>query len=239
LETAQAFLQEEVQNLEREFTEILTGEVALTRGQILNQRLIRVPSIDATDAVVDQLLREANRFAVRKLRSSSADPNEPLIQITPGEVNRLMDQIQDGRTYVVRVLSAANYVFGEGDRVQVFVDVAPNQVIFNPGELIARTSTDITTMDRQQIQERLNLLIAASQFRAERKGIVSDNVEVQALAFVGFLEQVANYPNPLTIQAVALEPIYTLGPLRLRFIALDNDQEVFRSAEQIVRDPRF
>lgn len=229
LEAAQEFLAQEVRNLEQEYALLRTGEVVLTRGQVLNLRLLQVPSSGATRPIVDQLLREANRFTVRKIRPSTGDPTEPLIRVPQVEVDRLIQEISDGQEYVVRILSAGNYVFGREDRVEVFIDVALNQVVFSPGELIARTSTDSAMMEPQAIRERLDLLISASQFRAERAGIVSENVEIQALNFVNFLERVTNYKKPLTIQAVALEPIYTLGPLRLGFIAFENDREVFRS----------
>jgi uncharacterized protein (DUF3084 family) len=229
LEAEQAFLAQEVQQLEQGYSRLLTGDVVLTRGEVLASSVIQVPTPDATGAVADQLLREANRFAVKQIRPGTEDPTEPVIQVSQADVAALMQQISDGREYVVRVLSAGNYIVGGNDRVLVSIESDANRVIFSPGDVIAKTTTDPATMDAPQIRQRLDLLLAASQFRAQRSGIVSDTVEIRIQSFVEFLEQVANYNQPLTIQAVASEPIKTIGPLRLQFIALADDQEVFRS----------
>ena len=99
-------------------------------------------------------------------------------------------------------------------------------------EVVANASTDPTQMDINQLRQRLDLLLAASQFRAERAGIVSEGVPLRVQTYVQFLEQLATQEQPLTIQAVTPMPIYTVGPLRLQFIALDRDNhEVFRSLE--------
>jgi uncharacterized protein (DUF3084 family) len=58
---------------------------------------------------------------------------------------------------------------------------------------------------------------------------VNDNIEVPIDDLVRFLGQVVTYNRPLILQAVAAEPTYTAGPLRLEFVALDHDQVIFRS----------
>ncbi len=129
---------------------------------------------------------------------------------------------------MVRVLSAGNYITGE-IQVLVFVDVSLNKIIFQPGEVIASTAADPTSITGTELRERINLLLSASQFRARQSGIVNDNIEFPIEHLVNFLDQLVRYDRPLTIQAVVIEPTYTAGPLRLEFLAIDNEQIIFRS----------
>jgi len=229
LETAQQFLTQEVQQLERNYRLLQTGSVALARGQVLGSALLQSSTPGNTRLGINELLRQANQVAQQQIRPGTPNPEEPVIQVTQAEVERLIEELSNGQPYVVRVLAARNYVLGD-DRAQVVLDVTPNRVIFAPGEVVAKASTD-PTMDVNQLRQRLDLLLAASQFRADRAGLAWEGMPMSAQTYVGFLEQLVQHPQPLTIQAIAPVPVYTVGPLRLQFIAMDTQgYEVFRSA---------
>ncbi|KKI99473.1 DUF3084 domain-containing protein [Prochlorothrix hollandica] len=231
LETAQQFLAQEVQQLEQNYRLLQTGSVVLARGQVLSTAVIQSPSRQQSRDLLDQVLQQANQVAQQQIRPGTDSADEPVIQVPLAEVDRLIDELSNGQPSVVRVLAARNSVLGDS-RVQVVLEVSPNRLIFQAGEVVANASTDPTQMDINQLRQRLDLLLAASQFRAERAGIVSEGVPLRVQTYVQFLEQLATQEQPLTIQAVTPMPIYTVGPLRLQFIALDRDNhEVFRSLE--------
>lgn len=232
LEAAQNFLTQEVQQLEQSYRLLQTGSVALARGQVLATAVIRSPTPQDSQALLNQLLRQANQVAQQQIRPGTDNPEDQVIQVTQAEVDRLIEELANGQPYVVRVLAARNYVLGDS-RAQVVLEVSPNRIIFEPGDIVAKASTNPSEMDLDQLRQRLDLLLAASQFRAERAGIVSEGVPLRVQTYVQFLEQLATQTQPLMIQAVTPVPVYTVGPLRLQFIALDsNGREVFRS-----RDP--
>jgi uncharacterized protein (DUF3084 family) len=154
--------------------------------------------------------------------------NEPLVQITEAQFEQLVNQVKDGKDYVVRILSAGNYVQGE-TQVQVFADAALNQVVFQPGDLLAAVSADSSTMTNTQIRQQLDQLLAASQFRARRAGVLGE-IQVgdgRLSTLTNFIEQLEKSGKPLDVKAVALGVTYTAGPLKMQLVATQNGQVVF------------
>jgi uncharacterized protein (DUF3084 family) len=144
--------------------------------------------------------------------------------VTKNQVDQLIAQIKDGREYVVRIFSAGNYVRGE-KQIEFFADAARNQLVFSSGEILATTTADLINMTSDQLRQRLDLLVSASQFRARNAGIV-ESVEVEG-TFLRFVTQLQQTEQEVEVKAVAAEDTYTIGPLRIKFVALLNGQILF------------
>jgi uncharacterized protein (DUF3084 family) len=228
-----AFLQQQTETLERYYQyyqALRQGNVALVRGQVLAFGVVRIVDPKAAPEAVEQLLREANRKAVEITRQTRKNSDEPLVKIPKTQVEQLIDQIDDGKDYVVRILSANNYVEGEKE-VQVFADAVPNQRVFQAGELLATISTDASTMTNEEIRQRLEQLLAAAQFRARRAGILG-NIQVgdgRIVTLINFIEQLEKYNQPVDVKAIALEPAFTAGPLKMQLVAIQNGQIIFKT----------
>ncbi|NES94409.1 MAG: DUF3084 domain-containing protein [Desertifilum sp. SIO1I2] len=236
LEDQQRLLERQVRILERYYQDyqgLRQGNVALLRGQILASGVVRIPAPDRATEVIEALLNQANRSALSAILSpGETPPSEPVIQITNVEVEQLTSQIGDGQDYVVRILSAGNYVRGETS-VRVFADAALNQIVFLSGEVVAATLVNPLTMNEEQIMERFDLLVESSKFRARRAGIFGDTTiqiaDGNPETLLRFIQQVKASSQPLNIRAVAAEAIYTAGPLKLEFIAIQDNQVLFRT----------
>lgn len=228
LEAQQRFLDEAIVKLEEDLLLLRERRVVLARGEVLAVQLLQVNNAAEAEGLVEVLLRQANQVAQRKTLPGTGAVDDLVIEISPLEIERLIQTLSDGQPYVVRVLSAENYITGESS-VLVFTDVSLNRVIFPSGQVIASTTIDPAATNRAELRDRLNLLFSAAQFRARQTGIVNDKIEVNIENLVSFLTRVAAYDRPLIIQAIASEPAYTVGPLRLAFLALENDQILFRS----------
>jgi uncharacterized protein (DUF3084 family) len=129
---------------------------------------------------------------------------------------------------VVRILSAGNYVEGE-KQVQVFADAAVNQIVFEAGDILAAVSTNGSTMNNEQIRQRLDQLLAVSRFRARRAGVLG-TIQVgdgSPAKLIEFIEQLAKSKEPLDVKAVAQEATYTAGPLKMQLVATKNGQVIF------------
>lgn len=228
-----AFLKRELAILEQYYQNyrvLRQGNVALIRGQVLTSGVVRIVDPTAVNQAVDQLLSQANKTAVDITRASSSNFQEPLVQITQAQVDQLVQQIQDGRDYVVRILSAGNYVEGEKP-IQVFADAALNQLVFKGGDVLATISTNPSTMTNEQIRKRLDQLLAASEFRARRAGILGD-IQVgdgRLTTLINFIEQLEQYGQPLNVKAIAQETAYTAGPLKMQLVATYNGEDVFKT----------
>ena len=228
-----AYLEQEVESLEQyyqTYQALRQGNVALVRGQVLASGVVRIVEPRAATQAVEQLLREANRTAMKITQSSNSSSNEPLVQIPKSQVEQLINQIKDGNDYVVRILSAGNYVEGEKE-VQVFADAALNQVVFQAGDVLATISADASTMTNEEIRQRLDQLLAAAQFRARRAGILSA-IQIgdgSITTVINFIEQLEQYNQSVDIKVVAQETTYTAGPLKMQLVATQNGQVVFKT----------
>jgi uncharacterized protein (DUF3084 family) len=234
LEQELAFLNREVQTLERyyqDYQELRERRIALLRGQVLAFGAVRVVEPQAAIQAVDEILRQANRNALQATRPPGTPaPPEPIVLITKAQVEQLVAQLQTGSDYVVRILSAGNYVQNEQE-IRVFADVAPNREIFQEDEAIATISMDRSNFSEEDIQKRLEYLIAAAQFRARREGVLG-NIQVEdgriktLIQFVEDISQTSERPDE--IRAVAAGVTAVVGPLRLRLVALKNGRVIFQ-----------
>lgn len=228
LEKQQKFLEQEVARLEKyyqSYRDLRLGKLGLVRGQVIAAGLINVNKpIMATQAII-QILQEANRNAnVQLTEPGTKLTNTEILRITKNQVEQLTAQIKDGREYVVRIFSAGNYVRGE-KQIEFFADAVRNQLVFSSGEILATTTADLINMTSDQLRQRLDLLVSASQFRARNAGIV-EAVEVEG-TFLRFVTQLQQTEQEVEVKAVAAEDTYTIGPLRIKLVALLNGQILF------------
>ncbi len=232
LEGRLVFLQQEVEVLEQYYQNYLglrEKKIALLRGEVLAFATIRTLDRNKAISAVDVLLQQANRKAIEATITSNGKANKQAIKITKAEVQQLIRKIRDGREYLVRILSSGNYVEGE-KQIRVFADVVLNREIFKAGQTIAKISLNGETIKPQELQQRLDLLLAASRFRARRAGILGEiQVEdVSSVAMFNFLVELSqSEERPEQIKAVALETTHTAGPLKLRLLAMRNGEVLF------------
>lgn len=230
LESQLGFLEREVAVLEQyyqTYQELREKKIAIVKGQVLASATVRIVDPTATVSAIDRLLRQANRNVI-KATSFNDRVQQRAVKITKAQVEQLADNIDDGRDYVLRILSAGNYVQGEQE-VRVFADYALNEKIFDPQEEIATVSIDSQNLSRTEIQERLNWLLAVSKFRAQRAGIIGEIqiADGELKTLVDFIDRIAETEQPLDeIKAVVAEPTFTAGPLKLNFLVMQNNEIV-------------
>lgn len=237
LEIQQSYLRREVEVLEQyyqTYQDLRERRIAIVRGQVLAFGALQV--VKSTDlksivAAVDQLLQQANLSAIQATQPKTANPDLQIVKITKAEVEQLVQSIKDGREYVVRILSAGNYVLEEKE-IRVFADVVPNQRIFEANQEIAAVSIDAQNRSEEDLQKRLDTLLAASQFRARRAGVLgSIQVEDGRLtSLISFIEKVNQSDETIDeIKTIAVAQTYTVGPLKLRLVAIKDGEVIFSS----------
>ncbi len=227
LERQQASLEEQLTKLGKSNRDLRLGKLALVRGQVIAEAVIRVEKPEAAKQAVIKLLQSANRSAIKQLSEPGTNysSNQNLILFATGkQIQQLSKQIDDGREYVVRIFSAGNYVRGE-KRIEFFADAAPNQIVFQRGEVLATTTADLQIMTPDQLRQRLELLISASQFRARNAGIL-ESIQIEG-TFIRFVALLRRYNQSLDIKAIAAQDTYRAGPLKVKLVAIINGQLVF------------
>ena len=229
LESQYEFLSRNVATLEQSYQQLRENKIAIVKGQVLSSAVVRIVDPSAAKSAIDSLLRQANSNAVQATQFRGAKSQQRLVKITKSQVEQLESQLEDGQDYVIRILSAGNYVQGE-NQIRVFADLALNQQIFEAGEEIATVSIDSQNVSRQEVQERLNWLLAVSKFRAQRAGTlgeiqIGDN---RIENIVNFVDRITQATEPVgEIKAVVSENTYTAGPLKLDFVVMRNGKVVF------------
>lgn len=229
LEQERAVLDREVQRLYDSIEKFRTQGVAILRNQPLILGVVRISDPRIALQAVDKLLQDANHVASELTQPGTNNSQKRVVQITGAQVQQLIEQINDGREYVVRILSASNYFRGE-DRVQVFAVVDLNQRIFQAGEKIAPLKLESpATLPEPEIRQRLELLVSAAHFRARRAGMLSNETTIgsgSSANYARFLEGLMQYDTPLELRAIATEDIFTAGPLKIDLIAIQAGQVV-------------
>jgi uncharacterized protein (DUF3084 family) len=232
------YLTEQVTVLEQyyqNYQDLRARQIALVRGQVLALAAVRIVDPQATTDAIDRLLTQANRRAIEATQKEIFEDDRRVVKITKSQVEQLKKQIQDGKDYVVRIISAGNYVQGETE-IRVFADVTLNRQIFRQGQEIATVSIEPnTTAIETTIQQRLDLLLSAAQFRARSAGILGD-IQVENGSITTLIDFLNNLRTSQTtieeIRAVTTENTSTLGPLKLRLYALDRGEIIFSTKEE-------
>lgn len=235
LELQLGFLQREVEELERyyqDYQELRGQQIAILRGQLLAFGALRIVNPDSATNAIDQLLRQANRTALQLVKTPNMPvPDEPIVKVTKSQVERLQEQLSPGNEYVIRILSAGNYVKDERE-IRVFFDVVPNRQVFKEGEIIGTISLDSSDFSETDIQKRIDYLLAAAQFRARREGILGP-IQVEdgrIKTLIDFIEQLRNSETPPTeVRAIAAADTAVIGPLTIRLIAIKDNEIIFEN----------
>lgn len=229
-------LQEQIASLAQDYQGLRQGNVAIARGQVLGFGVLRIVNPTAAKDAIDQLLRQANRNAISATRpNNNGDFSDRVVQISQAQVEELTQRIDDGQDYVIRILSAGNYVEQEKN-IFVVADAALNREIFKQEEAIAAVALESAAASRAQLENQLDLLLATSQFRARRAGLLGEirvgEGDITTLEQVGaltnFIEQIMKTKAPIdSIQAIAVETVYTSGPLKLKLVAMQKGTVIF------------
>ncbi|NET49503.1 MAG: DUF3084 domain-containing protein [Merismopedia sp. SIO2A8] len=242
LEIQRAILIDELQTLR-------AGDVALFRNQPLAVGVVSNVAPAMAAQTVDQVLRRANQVVLQEILPGTQPIERQVVLITNAEVETLIDQLQDGREYVIRILSAGNYLVGEPcvaaqlRCIQVSAEAVLNDLIFRQGETIAATAIDPSFENGEQLRDRFELLISATQFRARQAGVFADtlsvaggqdNINITRDFFEQLLEYQESQGGALELSTVASVNIYRVGPLNVELVMRRNGAVILSTA--LLRD---
>ena len=212
------------------------GNITIRTGQILAEATVQnLTTREAALQTVDALLLQARRQALGRIQLAPETAEQQVIQISKQDVERLVQQISDGQAYVIRILAIANYLQGE-QSVGVVPQLARNDLVFQPGDVVAR----ITLQPAQLSDEQL--LVALTQLfqMANRRALEAQMLPNPLTGTVGEFEQIELFRFLLALQdrklkgtveilAIAAAPVSVAGPLQLELIAVQNQRVILRS----------
>jgi uncharacterized protein (DUF3084 family) len=212
------------------------GNVTIRAGQVLASGTItNLKSQQEALQAINALLQQARRTAIILTNPANLRPEQQVVQMSTEDVDKLLQQISAGQPYIVRILSALNYLEGE-DQVVVVPQAAPNQQVFKAGEVVAVIALNPATLSDEQILTRINSLFSVANRQAIQAGMLPDPVtgtvgsfrQIELFRFVLALKE-RNDNDTIEIQAVTSSDIFSAGPLTLELVARRNQQVVLRS----------
>lgn len=233
LENQLEFLQKEVEVLEQyyqTYQDLRERPIAVVKGQVLTITLIDISPDTNVDELIDGILSEANRAVMLILGYGNQLPPERFVQITKGQVQQIKEQLNKKGQYLVRILSAGNYVQGE-EKVRVFADVYVNQKIYSTDEIIAGITLEKEDLNSQKLQEKIDFLISMAQFKARREGILGKIFigDGKITSLVNFIQELQKSNEKIDeIRAIATNATYSSGPLQISLVVISDGKEIIR-----------
>ncbi len=233
LETQLDFYRQEVDILEQyyqTYQDLRERPIAIIRGQVLTVTLVQVQKDTNIGELVDAVLNQANRGVMQILGYGNQPSIDRFVQISKGQVEQIKQQLSTPGQYLVRILSAGNYVQGE-ERIRIFAEVTPNKIVYRRNEPIASITIEEKDLNSGELQEKLDFLISVSQFRARREGILGQIVvgDGNIISLINFIKELQSLEQSIDeVFTVAASETYTSGPLQINLVVIADGKEVFR-----------
>ncbi|MGB8701436.1 MAG: DUF3084 domain-containing protein [Thermosynechococcaceae cyanobacterium] len=212
------------------------GNVTIRAGQVLATGVVQnLNTREQALQALNTLLQQARRNAIVLTNPQNLSPTQQVVQMTKADVDGLLQQLGDGKAYVVRILSALNYLEGE-NQVIVVPQTALNAQVFESQAVVSTLTLNPATLTDEQILARINSLFATANRRAIEAGVLPDPVtgtvgsfrQIELFRFVLALKE-RNDNTPIEIQAVTATKVFSSGPLTLTLQALRNGQVILHS----------
>ncbi|MGI0481650.1 DUF3084 domain-containing protein [Geminocystis sp. CENA526] len=233
LERELGFYRREVEILEQyyqTYQDLRERPIAVVKGQVLTVTLVKTDKDTNLEELIDGILNEANRGVMLILGYGNQSPHQRFVQITKAQVEQMKQQLSPPGEYLVRIFSASNYVQGE-ENVRIFADVTPNQRVYAKNDTIASISIDPKDFQSTELQQKLDFLIAVTEFRARREGILGRIVigDGKILSLINFLQQLQLSDETVDeIIAISANDTNTSGPLQVNLVVMSNGREILR-----------
>ncbi|WP_017294820.1 DUF3084 domain-containing protein [Geminocystis herdmanii] len=233
LEKELAFYRREVEILEQyyqTYQDLRERPIAVVKGQVLTVTLVKTDKNTDLEELIDGILNEANRGVMLILGYGNQSPHQRFVQITKGQVEQMKQQLSQNGEYLIRILSASNYVQGE-ESVRIFADVTPNQQVYAKNETIASISIEPKDFQSTELQQKLDFLISVTQFRARREGILGKIIigDGKIVSLINFIQKLELSDQSITeIIAIAANDTNTSGPLQVNLVVISNGEEILR-----------
>ena len=203
----------ELKELEANLLALRRGDVVISSGQSLVIAKVKLQKSSQSKEVIEALLQQANKVAFQRVLPGESQERQVLL-VPRGDIAKLEDVITKPGTWVVSIVSAGNVLRGER-RVVAFPDVRPNRQVVRQGDQMATTVLEAEERSPQEVQSRLNLLLAATFTRAQRQGALADGLQYDLNNFNRLGTQLRDRPAGQTVrlEAVSLRDSDIADPL--------------------------
>jgi len=141
-------------------------------------------------------------------------PERQLLLIPRSEVSKVESALSRGGPWVVSILSAGNVLRGE-KRVLAYADVRPSRQVIRSGEVLASVTLEPGERLAEQVDGRLQLLLAAARTEMRRRGSLAPDLQVNRAAFAALAQELLNRSGsePVVLELLAARDSDTADPV--------------------------
>ncbi|MDR1379011.1 MAG: DUF3084 domain-containing protein [Synergistaceae bacterium] len=219
LEASVVSLREESQELRRELDVMRLGPITVQANALLAQAVVPPETSRPLVQSILSSLEDVARIAVAKQRN-----------VAPGDVRLALDVLEESEVMTratdfpdrlyIRLLAAENIAAGENVKIRLESD--RSYLLYSEGETLYRTLIDPRTPGFGA-EEALHNFLRRLKNHAIENGVRPDPAtnsvgSLEGEDFFETVEKLKTVWGPTIINAVALEDIYTEGPVRIKII---------------------
>ena len=205
--------QQELRQLESNVLALRSGDVVIGTGQPLTMAKVSIPQPGLARQATEDVLRQANLRAYQQVLPGMA-PERQLLLIPRSEVSKVESALSRGGPWVVSILSAGNVLRGE-KRVLAYADVRPSRQVIRSGEVLASVTLEPGERLAEQVDGRLQLLLAAARTEMRRRGSLAPDLQVNRAAFAALAQELLNRSGsePVVLELLAARDSETADPV--------------------------
>jgi uncharacterized protein (DUF3084 family) len=210
-------LNELTANLRKGITTVREGTIVLRAGEVLSVNVIQGGGTAAeVEARLSAYMKEANQRL--RDRFQIQDPQLDLIFIPRLHAEEVLGFLAARpEAIVLRLLSAGNVVVGEPVIGQF--EAFPNRLVFDQGATVLSDKVEFSG-DSKEAEQILTIFLRRVNEMAVQKGIIPDPLQgtVGAVSMEQYFEtlnQLRRLKGSVEITAIATEPVFSAGPLRI------------------------
>jgi uncharacterized protein (DUF3084 family) len=226
LEAAVNALREESEELRRELDMMRLEAIAVPANALLAQRVVPPGSSRGEVSEILESLGKDVRAAIAERRAERNAPpgenwGEIKLSFDPAEESEAESRVTDApeRCYI-RALASENIATGE--EVRVRLESGASYLLYDEGETIHRRLAD-PTAPGFNAEETLHVFLRELRNEAIKNGVKPDPAtnsvgSLEGEDFFEVVEKLKSLGAPVIISAVALENIYTEGPVGIKIV---------------------
>lgn len=209
------------EDLKKGLQYVREGVVAFRAGEILGTAVLAGGQSQAdTEKALGAFVYSTNQSLVERLGVISKDNKPPqVLWIGQTDFNQAVTDIMRANgSVVVRIAADGNTIFGEPviGRIQLY----PNALIYHKGEIVTQETVDVGA-GGEQAEEAVMVFLHQVNGAAVSRGILPDPIQgtvglIPAGELFDDINQAKRLGGRVSITAVAVDDIYTAGPLRIR-----------------------
>lgn len=212
LETVTNSLLEGLQNIRKGAIMFQNGEVLATA--VIKQGLSR----EEADQTLQGALRQINNNILHKLNIK--EQNIEVLWIQQSDYDATLTSILESKDdVIIRVTAAGNSVYGEA--VVGRIEHYPNKLVYPKGTVVYEKA--FRESERTNPEETVLYFLHRVNEASLQSGILFDPLQGTVGVMSGFdvyeaVGRIRNMSGTIVLQAVTVEDIYTVGPLRIDLI---------------------